>query len=395
MALDATGTPTTFATLPTYNTAVDIPSGKGFNATIQAIDAFLLAKYGPAALSWYNVKTNYGAIGNGITDDTVAIQNAINACITGGGGTVYLPAGDYKITARLTFANMNGTYKGVTFKGAASGGRDSGYDSATRILNYNVGSALYAQSTSTGFYITGLYLEDFAILNMVNIGAGNYTIYWNALPATCGIKRVNVFGNGTSATVGNGIAVVNPFNGQQTFEDLTVWNFNNAASTCYRFTAATEGGITALNSGNIVVSSCIAYNGGTGFSIGTSGSLFNGAVFNSLKAIGNDIGVSLTSVEQCVFNAPHVEGASNIGILLDNAKLNTVSSPLVSGAPTGIRIQNPSKGNYVLASYLANCTSGVILDAATAKNIVSASNRTGVTTLFTDAGTGNTTTDLT
>ncbi|MFE9834032.1 glycosyl hydrolase family 28-related protein [Streptomyces sp. NPDC005551] len=52
----------------------------------------------------YNVKA-YGAIGNGIADDTAAIQNAINAASAAGGGTVYLPTGTYKITAELTLAN--------------------------------------------------------------------------------------------------------------------------------------------------------------------------------------------------------------------------------------------------------------------------------------------------
>ncbi len=39
----------------------------------------------------FDVQT-YGAVGNGTTDDTVAIQNAINAC-TGTGGSVYLGGG--------------------------------------------------------------------------------------------------------------------------------------------------------------------------------------------------------------------------------------------------------------------------------------------------------------
>lgn len=42
MATDATGTPTTLG-IPTYNTQVDAPSGKGFNAAMAAIDTLIVA----------------------------------------------------------------------------------------------------------------------------------------------------------------------------------------------------------------------------------------------------------------------------------------------------------------------------------------------------------------
>jgi len=51
----------------------------------------------------YNVK-RYGAIGNGVSNDTTAIQSAIIACAAAGGGTVYLPPGDYKLGAQLNLA---------------------------------------------------------------------------------------------------------------------------------------------------------------------------------------------------------------------------------------------------------------------------------------------------
>jgi polygalacturonase len=44
--------------------------------------------------SSFNVR-GYGAVGDGHTLDSPAIQSAIDACAAGGGGTVYLPAGQY------------------------------------------------------------------------------------------------------------------------------------------------------------------------------------------------------------------------------------------------------------------------------------------------------------
>jgi hypothetical protein len=50
---------------------------------------------------WYNV-LEYGAAGNGATDDTTAIQNAIDAAYAAGGGVAYFPHGRYRTTASLT-----------------------------------------------------------------------------------------------------------------------------------------------------------------------------------------------------------------------------------------------------------------------------------------------------
>ena len=45
--------------------------------------------------------TSYGAIGNGISDDTAGIQAAINAAAAGKATIVWFPAGVYRITARM------------------------------------------------------------------------------------------------------------------------------------------------------------------------------------------------------------------------------------------------------------------------------------------------------
>lgn len=50
---------------------------------------------------WVDVRA-YGAVGDGSTDDTTAIQGAIDAVNAAGGGVVYLPKGTYKVTTFIT-----------------------------------------------------------------------------------------------------------------------------------------------------------------------------------------------------------------------------------------------------------------------------------------------------
>lgn len=69
---------------------------------------------------YYNVKSStYGARGDGLTDDTTAIQNAINDAKTLG-GTVFFPVGTYVVSTSL---NADQAVAGFTLKGAGGGGQ--------------------------------------------------------------------------------------------------------------------------------------------------------------------------------------------------------------------------------------------------------------------------------
>ena len=61
---------------------------------------------------WVNVKTSvaHGAVGDGVHDDTAALQAGLNLLDHGcfGRKTLYLPAGTYRITKTLTFGNVYG-----------------------------------------------------------------------------------------------------------------------------------------------------------------------------------------------------------------------------------------------------------------------------------------------
>ncbi|MBZ6175606.1 hypothetical protein KVH24_23065 [Streptomyces olivaceus] len=107
--LDATGTPATEILaseqggLPDFQGPDDIEgmwggSGTGNRVWIRARDAG--EGGGPGtALGWLNV-LDFGAQGDNVTDDTAAIQAALDACPMG--GIVYLPAGAYRTSAPLT-----------------------------------------------------------------------------------------------------------------------------------------------------------------------------------------------------------------------------------------------------------------------------------------------------
>jgi hypothetical protein len=78
---------------------------------------------------------DYGAVGNGSTDDTAAIQSALDYC-SENGKTLHIPAGKYRTTAELTVGgSANTPYltivgDGIAFDGSAKGATIF-YDGAT------------------------------------------------------------------------------------------------------------------------------------------------------------------------------------------------------------------------------------------------------------------------
>jgi hypothetical protein len=93
----------------------------------------------------FNVKA-YGAKGDGTTDDTAAVQDAITAAAAAGGGVIYFPAGTYLLGTALSIPYVAGTpplQKPLRFTGALmdTNGASWGHD-------LNGGSILNLTETS-------------------------------------------------------------------------------------------------------------------------------------------------------------------------------------------------------------------------------------------------------
>ncbi len=107
----------------------DVPAGKISPRPLAAEQHFLKTSWTADGKNILDVKAGYGATGDGRTDDTDALQKAIDAAgAAGNGSIVYLPVGTYKISRTLQLTGGNYTVQGgglgamaLTWAGAADG----------------------------------------------------------------------------------------------------------------------------------------------------------------------------------------------------------------------------------------------------------------------------------
>jgi hypothetical protein len=106
-----------------------------------------------------NVKTDFGAVGDGSTNDTAAIQAALDA-LEGTGGIIFFPPGTYKITSALVI------YQEITLIGCGRG--------VSIITSAHTGNGITSTWPINSSTIANIYIRDLTIQNTngSNTGAG-------------------------------------------------------------------------------------------------------------------------------------------------------------------------------------------------------------------------------
>lgn len=126
--------------------------------------------------------TDYGADNTGVNDATESIQNAINDCYNAGGGTVWMPAGTYKVTNTIyikSFVTLRGDWRDPD-----SSGVDYGTVISAQVASGISGPVLFQIGGSAGAMGLTVYYPDQSASDPVPY---NYTFNlgaWSGQPGT-------------------------------------------------------------------------------------------------------------------------------------------------------------------------------------------------------------------
>ena len=166
-----------------------------------------------------NVK-DFGAVGDGVTDDTTAIQAALTYAtpsssttfVATGGKSVHLPAGKYKISGELSipaFVNLIGEGKGLSTIVCSTSGSKVKYSdrSTTNRGGLSKGFTIDGNDISTNPLFIGLAVErEFSDIDVVDSAADGLIIEaaQNCVFTACGFQHNGSAGTGSNIAIDYG-----------------------------------------------------------------------------------------------------------------------------------------------------------------------------------------------
>jgi hypothetical protein len=212
----------------------------------------------------FNVKT-YGAVGNGVADDTLAIQAAENAAEAadsagrGGGAVVYFPSGTYRLTVNNALISLSsGYYTAIAIRASNITWAGDGQSSILYVDDWAASTTIQAYVTvfNTTRNIENIEFHDFSLLSKYDVDNPTFD---SAVPAgflqcggitatpnvnNCGFRNLHAAKIGGDPFNFNG-GDANSSSGNQNFDDYAI--NNEVVNSGY-------GGLTAFSGG---VADCI------------------------------------------------------------------------------------------------------------------------------------------
>ncbi|MGC6586528.1 glycosyl hydrolase family 28-related protein [Paenibacillus sp. Dod16] len=338
-----------------------------------------------------NVKL-FGATGDGVTDDTLAIQSGIDEAVSKK-GTLYLPPGVYKLTNVLNAAGSNFGIKGAGKGKTVLITNTHGFDVQGDSVSLEGFSLHTTESTSHGITITGNY---HSIKNVLLQGDDLANDYWDK-SIYCKnlwyseLSEIDVFG-GTQNILRQGSGIYADYSVNNKINkclfnsvDYGVY-LSNAVHPVHNFRCegwsirdnifiVSNYGVYALSGLFISVNECIIdiiQTKGIYMEVGGSCSIAN----NWIAAANEDsnfVGIHIKSGEKIVVTSNNISSknalgvgikvessyniitantlfSTNIGVLIEN-QFNTITSNLVNGMGSyAIRVASANcvvSGNYI------------------------------------------------
>jgi hypothetical protein len=337
----------------------------------------------------------YGAVGDGITDDTTAFQDAVDNA-----DHIYVPPGDYLIDGSVVIPNFIQIFGGgIGSRIVVTNDTETTFDCSTadhvRIENIFI--------EKTGAPRTGgifIHLKDFSYVNQVFMTGGFRGIYvqgsfnrmrnttaWMFANSTSSIgievEDTGGIGEGDNNIIDNCYFLGTVASEMGTGISFTCSSpatgiFSNQVSNCYmsdcnqgiEFNIVSESSlIQANNVVNCSMESCLdaGINIIGGSSGGSNNRVFNRNSFSNIYMAENQDGIicdgnTAFNVANNSFTGIHVINCDIYGMFLENADNNSVIASTFDGNNEGLRIHDAGSANNVVTNcvMVSNVTYGFI-----------------------------------